>query len=171
MEQFCSNDDPLKLYKQTRGSFIMSLVQRRSNGRPTKTEQLQIDDVLRPYFERNMSAKFTANSTGMNIKTVCIYFNRWAEEIINSKSEEHVRRWREERERTILSYDNLILEEYLRLDEINHKIKKLEEEGKEVPLNLQKSRQDVVKFISVLIEKKSRIALPPADKFSSSRGY
>jgi len=149
----------------------MSLVQRRSNGRPTKTEQLLIDDVLRPYFERNMSAKFTANSTGMNIKTVCIHFNQWTEEIINSKSEEHRRRWREERERTILSYDNLISEEYLRLDEINHKIKKLEEEGKEVPLNLQKSRQDIMKFISILIEKKACVALPAASRFPASHGY
>jgi len=60
----------------------------------------------------------------------------------------------------VLSYECLISQEYLGLEEINTKIKKLEEDGKEVPLNLLKYRQDIRKYIGTLIEKKSRVALP-----------
>ena|SRR5437899_1481381 len=131
-----------------------------NRGRPSKTEQIQIQNLLRPYFERNISATSTANSTDINIKTVCAYFNEWTNEVISSKSEESRIRWRQERERTVLSYECLISQEYLGLEEINTKIKKLEEDGKEVPLNLLKYRQDIRKYIGTLIEKKSRVALP-----------
>jgi len=138
-----------------------------NRGRPSKTEQIQIQNLLRPYFERNISATFTANSTDINIKTVCVYFNRWAEEIINSKKENRSERCRAERERTLLSYDNLISKEYSRLNETENKINKLEEEGKEVPLNLIKYRHDLVKSVSTLIEKKGRFALPPSSAMSA----
>ena len=39
------------------------------NGRPTRTGQLHIQTILRPFFEQGLSASVTAEKTRINIKT------------------------------------------------------------------------------------------------------
>lgn len=51
------------------------------NGRPTKQEQLELQKTLRGYYEKGISATTTANMTGINVKTVCKYFNEWSKQI------------------------------------------------------------------------------------------
>lgn len=51
------------------------------NGRPTKQEQLDLQKTLREYYEKGISATTTANLTGINVKTVCKYFNEWHRQI------------------------------------------------------------------------------------------
>jgi len=53
----------------------------RSNGRPTQKQQLEIQETLRKYFEKGISASSTSQRTGINIKTVCKYFEEWIEQI------------------------------------------------------------------------------------------
>ncbi len=54
------------------------------NGRPPKTTQLQMQKELRQYFERGISATVASSKTGINIKTVCKYFEEWSERIKES---------------------------------------------------------------------------------------
>ena len=39
-------------------------------GRPNKSEQLQLERKLRPYFEKMLSVSFAARETRVNINTV-----------------------------------------------------------------------------------------------------
>ena len=52
-----------------------------TNGRPTKQEQLDLQKTLREYYEKGISATTTTNLTGINVKTVCKYFNEWHRQI------------------------------------------------------------------------------------------
>lgn len=75
-------------------------------GRPSASERLQIEDELRPYFERNIGAAATASLTGYDIKTVYNYFNNWTGLILESINPEFVKRCNEEKERTLFALDN-----------------------------------------------------------------
>ena len=66
-------------------------------GRPTKKTEAGIENKLRPYFEKNLSATFAAQQTGHNIKTVCNYFNGWSKEITESESKDFFAREIQER--------------------------------------------------------------------------
>lgn len=131
---------------------------RDGNGRPSKMRQVQISQTLRPYFERGMTATFTANVTGINVKTVCNYFNDWSEEI--TKFEEHgilIRR-RTERIRNVLSYDSLINEQYNLLHELELEIKKYKKEDGKIPIYFWQTRIAILKAISNAIEKRDIFA-------------
>lgn len=65
-------------------------------GRPSTTERLQIEDELRPFFERNIGATATAEQTGYDKKTVCNYFNKWTSQILESKNPDFIKRCEEE---------------------------------------------------------------------------
>lgn len=132
----------------------MALVERMSNGRPTKTQQLQIQKKLRTYFERGLSASFTARKTRTNVKTVCNYFNDWTSQLIEAEDRDFVEREKKERERIRLCYDNIICEEYELLDQIKREIAKYRKEGKAVPRYLIAPQVEILRTISGLTEKK-----------------
>jgi len=51
-------------------------------GRPSKTEQIEIQKKIRPYFDSNLSARFTSQLPEMpNEKTIQKYFNQWTHEL------------------------------------------------------------------------------------------
>ena len=130
-------------------------------GRPSKSKQLEIERMLRPYFARTLSASFVANETGFNIKTVCRYFDKWSNEIRGVEDQDFFSRQRKQRDRIILSYDDLIFQEYEMLGDIKDQIKKYKEKEKEIPRFFVNSFQDVVKTISNLQEKKCSFSLQP----------
>jgi len=78
------------------------------NGRPTKREQISIERKLRPYFENSISARVTANETDYNIKTVIKYFDYWKKQISESETANFIQRCREEKARSIVSYEKQI---------------------------------------------------------------
>jgi len=79
-----------------------------TQGRPTKGEQLNIERTLRPYFENSISATFTAFETGFDKKTVLKYFNQWKEEILESENPEFFKKCKEEKQRSLLTYEKQI---------------------------------------------------------------
>lgn len=87
-------------------------------GRPTKNGQLEIQDKLRPYFERGISAVATARETRTNVKTVNKYFDQWYNEIKNLQPQDFVERAKIEKERAILAIDNQLLESYKIQDDL-----------------------------------------------------
>lgn len=132
-----------------------------ARGRPSGSQQIDIERTLRPYFERTLSASFASKKTGCDIKTVCKYFNKWSNEIRAIEEPDFFARQRKERERITLCYDDLIFQEYHILDDIKSEIKKYREEEKAIPKFFVTSHQDVVKTISNLIEKKCSVTIQP----------
>jgi len=130
------------------------------NGRPPKTGQLEIQREIRPYFEKNISATLTAEKTGINIKTVCDYFNGWIEKIYKPEESDFFERQRNEKTRIIVSLDNQILDAHNFLDKIDEEIKKLNEQNKPVA-HLFSFRLGVMRHILTLTEKKGTFSMQP----------
>ena len=87
-------------------------------GRPTKNGQLEMQNKLWPYFEKSISASATSRETGINIKTVNKYFDKWFDEIKNSQKQDFIERAKFEKERAILAIDNQLLESYKIQDDL-----------------------------------------------------
>jgi len=131
----------------------------KNRGRPIIQEQVQIERTLRPYFERNLSASFTARMTKYNVKTVCKYFDELADQRRESEEKDFVEREKKERERIRLSFDNIIFEEYELLDEIKKEIAKYKQKDQAVPRYLIASQLEILRTISSMTEKKGSFLL------------
>ena len=131
----------------------------KNRGRPSRKKQVQIVRTLRSYFERNLFATFTAKKTEMNVKTVCKYFDEWADQIREVENKDFVEREKTERERVRLSFDGIIFEEYELLDEIKKEIAKYKKENKPVPRYLIASQLEILRTISSLNEKKGSFSM------------
>jgi len=143
----------------------MSLVQRRSNGRPTKTQQLHIQSTLREYYERGMSAVFTSNKTKINIKTVCNYFNEWTNELKHIEETDFVIRQHREKERSIINLEYMIHKMYEHLEQIDDEIKNYKKEKKPVPPHLFSSKLQTLCKITDLTQARGAIGIAPAIDF------
>lgn len=53
-------------------------------GRPSRNQQLAIQQKLRPYFDAGYTASYTALVTHVNEKTAAAYFKEWTEKLIDS---------------------------------------------------------------------------------------
>ena len=76
------------------------------NGRPTKQEQLDLQKTLREYYEKGISATTTANLAGINVKTVCNYFNEWYKQINEIERSKFQDRVLEARSQHLIVLDN-----------------------------------------------------------------
>lgn len=124
------------------------------NGRPTRNKQLEMQTGLRKYFERGISATVTSSKTGVNIKTVCKYFDEWAEQIRESESNDFLERQKNERAQIIVTFDEQILLVHAQLDDIEDQITKYKKENKIIPKHLLGLRLEISKYLSNLTEKK-----------------
>ena len=131
-------------------------------GRPTKKTEAEIENKLRPYFERNLSATFAAQKTSHNIKTVCNYFNKWSKEITESESKDFFEREIQERQSIVLAYDSLLSEEYKILAELQSEAQAYRDKHKTIPKTFTNSIQYCIKTVMELIEKKASYILVPA---------
>jgi len=150
---------------------------KRRNGRPSKTEQLEIQGKLRPYFEQGISPFLTSKETGINTKTVNKYFDLWYEEIKNSQNDDFIERCKRAKEQAIVVCD----EQLLQLHEMQNELKRHSEEmQKPKPERwMYKIRLDITNSIVNLVSLKTALAnSPTADvtlqklltKFSNSTG-
>lgn len=160
-----SNTIVLNYINKCFATFLMSLMQRRSNGRPTKTQQLQIQKELREYFERGMSAVFTSNKTGINIKTVCHYFNEWTVQLKQIEEKEFVIRQNREKERAIINLEYMVDKMYELLEQIDGEIKNYKKEKKPVPPHLFSSKLQTLSNISSLTQSRMSIGIAPTIDF------
>ena len=130
-------------------------------GRPTRIQQVGIQKTLRTCFERGISASIASKETGINIKTICKYFDEWIEQINESDTSNFLERQKKEQQRIIISFDNDILESYKLLDEIGLQIQVLQKEVKLVPRHLFSIKLELMRHISNLKEKKGAISMQP----------
>ena len=77
-----------------------------SNGRPSKQEQLNLQKTLQENYEKGISATKTADLTGINVKTVCKYFNEWHKQINEIEKSKFQDRILEARSQHLIVLDN-----------------------------------------------------------------
>lgn len=128
-------------------------------GRPSRNQQLELQKVLRTYYERNISASVSARETGINIKTVTKYYMIWSDEIAKASDADFISRVRQEREQIILGYDVLIIESYKSLDTIKSEIANYNNANKPISRWLIDKKTQIIKEISNLYEKNGSFAL------------
>lgn len=59
---------------------VQESIEIKSNGgRPTKSKQVEMRKLLQEHYARGESAYHTSQETGINLKTVCTYFNEFTE--------------------------------------------------------------------------------------------
>lgn len=134
-------------------------------GRPSVTDQVQIRKILRPYYENGYSAYYTAQKTGINVKTVCRYYNEWSEQIEEAELADFLERQKRDRIQIIISYDRDIAETTEILDQVKTEIEKFQKDKKAVPRHLLTHKLEIIKFRSLLKEKKAALILkPPLDE-------
>jgi len=133
-----------------------------SIGRPSKNQQLIIQNKLRLFFDRGYTATLTAEKTHTNIKTVCKYFEEWAEKISEIEDEEFLARQKKEKERVIIAFDHLIFHGYTLLENTKQELAKYESEKKSVPKGLLSLNLEAIKQISNLLERKYSISMQPS---------
>ncbi len=142
----------------------MSLIQRQK-GRPTKTQQLSIQKELREHYERGTTAVFTSSKTGINIKTVCHYFNEWTNELKQIEENDFVIRQRREKERSIMNFEYMIDKLYELLEQLEEEIRNCTKEKKPVPKHLFSLKLQTLSKITEYAQAKGAIGMAPTFDF------
>jgi len=135
---------------------ILTQANAHDRGRPSKAEELEIERIIQPFFAKTYSATFTAKKTGYNIKTVAKYFAEFKKEILESETTDFVKRCKEEKEKCLYAYDELIYSLYEdrkdieRLIDASEKIGDLQNVTKLYRTKL-KINEDIGNFVSAKI--------------------
>jgi len=144
----------------------MSLIQRQK-GRPSKTQQLGIQKKLREHYERGTSASFASTKTGINIKTVCHYFNEWTNELKQIEENEFVIRQNREKERCIMNLEYMIDKLYELLEQLEDEIKNYTKEKKPVPKHLFSLKLQTIYRITEFAQQKGALGMTPTLDFDA----
>lgn len=134
------------------------------NGRPTITDQLEIEHVLRPYFERKISAWLTSQKTGFNRKTVWTYFKQWKTEIMEFEKNERAKTYKEEKNLNSMYLEGLKLELHEIFDTGKGQIKELKEKGKPIPKHITSAQLSTIKSLTELTMKIDDVKYQPDKK-------
>lgn len=108
-----------------------------------------------------MSASATSIETGINIKTVCKYFNIWFKELEEVETQSFLERYKEERQRAISCYDAQIVEAYRLQEIIKGEIDSSKKSGTPVSQNLMKRFELSIRTISDLNDRRGALAIRP----------
>lgn len=85
-----------------------SIKSSRKVGRPTLHEQLEIQNLIKPYYEIGLSAEYTATQKRISIKTVQKYFRIWTEQLRENFEPNISERQKNAMAREIQSIDSII---------------------------------------------------------------
>jgi len=128
-----------------------------SNGRPTQKHQIEIQETLRKYFEKGISATSTSQLTGINIKTVCKYFEGWVEQIKEINDSDFLKRVKLEREHYLMVLDKQLLKLYELQEEMEKYVIHPEKSswfGRVIQSPNYKERMNIVNMICQIMNKK-----------------
>ena len=125
-------------------------------------EQVEIQKILHPFFEHGISASSTARETKIDVKTICVYFDEWAEQESKLHEREFLDRQKNYRERIIVSFDRDILDARKFYEEADSQIKKYKDDGKPIPMPLLRIKLEIMKYISGLKENKGAFMMQPS---------
>lgn len=133
-------------------------------GRPNKSEQLQIERKLRPYFERMLSVSFAAKETGVNVNTVKKYYKTWSDEIKSTEHPDFIKRSKIIIRNSVLAIDHQLLKLYKLQETIEKQITHNIKQHNGIPdlsLGLYKVSILLSDKISDLILKKTNLTVTP----------
>ena len=148
----------MNLFKVIRDGYAIIVYM----ARLAKNQQVTMQKKLRVYFERNQSASFASQETGVNIKTACKYFNQWAEKISEVNEFDFLSRQKLYKELITLSFDNLLSHLYDTLETINLEIRKHGKKGTEIPRHLISNKLSTINLISSITERKGMLQVTPS---------
>jgi len=128
----------------------------RSNGRPTQKQQLEIQELLRKNFEKGISATSTSRHTGINIKTVCKYFEEWVEQIKEINDIDFLRRIKLDRGHYLTVLDLQLIKLYQIQDDMEENAIPSESmlSGAIIQNRYYKERMNIVNMICEIMKKK-----------------
>lgn len=131
------------------------------HGRPNKAEQLHIEKILWPYFEKMLSTSFVARNTGININTVKKYYKVFSDQVRSSEQTDFIKRSKDIIQSCNLALDKQLSKLYTLQDklemQINHEIKQHDR----IPPVLYKISIALSDKISDLLLKKANMILSP----------
>jgi len=127
------------------------------SGRPNKKEQLDLQKQLWPCFEQGISASTTSERTGHNIKTVCKYFNEWANRIQNEQDHDSILRIKFEKIQYLGVLDKQLISLYDLQKEMAKNTQVADGDTSQSYNFNFKERISVVKLVFEIMEKKIKI--------------
>jgi len=132
-----------------------------SSGRPSQKQQLEIQELLRKYFEKGISATSTSQLTGINIKTVCKYFEEGIDQIKKISDTEFLKRVKLEREHYLTVLDQQLLKLYEIQEDMEKNVLPREYLGTGAVSHNRyyKERMNIVKMICEIMNKKFELLL------------
>ena len=123
--------------------------------------QVEIENTLRPYFGRFYTASFISKQTGLDIKTVCNYVNKFTKKIRDSEDKDFLTRQENDRQCILLVYDDMMLREDFVLNEIAAEFQKYKNSGKRIPESLINTCNKTVRLRADLVKEKGLFSMQP----------
>jgi len=133
-------------------------------GRPNKSEQLQLERKLRPYFEKMLSVSFAAKETGVHVNTIKKYYKTWYDEIKSTEHPDFIKRSKNTIRNSNLALDNQLSKLYKLQNTLEKQIKndiKQNNGISNLSLGLYKVSILLSEKISDLILKKTNLTVTP----------
>lgn len=130
---------------------------RNGNGRPSKSEQLEIERTLRPLFMRGLSAHAAANKTGHSINTVKKYYLKFYKEITDLEGQDFAQQCKDRKISACLGIDDQIS----KLEKIEQELELKSQNSGVQYIQIYKLRISLANSISDLRIKRLGIANSP----------
>ena len=133
-------------------------------GRPNKSEQLQLERKLRPYFEKMLSVSFAAKETGVHVNTIKKYYKTWYDEIKSTEHPDFIKRSKNTIRNSNLALDNQLSKLYKLQNTLEKQIKNDIKQNNGIPnlsLGLYKVSILLSEKISDQILKKTNLTVTP----------
>ncbi|MDE1843547.1 MAG: hypothetical protein KGH95_07865 [Thaumarchaeota archaeon] len=135
---------------------------RRWNGRPTKRDQVKIQNDVKKYYRRGLTIEDICHLTKYNRKTVFKYFSVWDDVIKQDQAKDIISREKEARSRSMKCYMDLLCSEYQNFDMIEEKIKSTT--NMQVYVQLLSRRSESSRNIAAFREKIDSLEMIPTIK-------
>ena len=133
-----------------------------SRGRPSNSQEIQIERKLRDCFTKFYSTSSTVKHTGHDVKTVKKYFKKFKDELMQNEEIDFPQRFSEAKERNILALDEILHSLYHDKDEIEQQI--IDAKNKNDPHLVDKLYRTKLKFTeeikNIVVEKINIIIIP-----------
>ncbi len=138
-------------------------------GRPSTNKQVLIQKQIREYFDIGVTAFAASYDSGINKNTVCKYFKKWTDELLEEQKRSSIERIETARMRHILALEHITKDVKCQLQRIKKKEKLFSCEKNPNSIKnlasrnylcfLENKRIEINKFLADLEERRARITM------------
>jgi hypothetical protein len=125
-------------------------------GHPTNKERADTRKTLFEYWSKNRSALFTAEDSGINVKTVNAYFKEFASTITEEMNQDFIEKQKAVKAQAVKAMDALIIESETQLSEIKEKC-----EDDPENTGWENIRASIIKDQMAFINEKANLEISP----------